>query len=112
MANIAHRAPRGAGGFFFAAIHFFSVASLHAQPAPALKLIPMPREVHPDKVLPLARGILVRTGSSDAEDRFTAEDLRTAIKERGVPVRPGGTLVELLRANNPSARALLRSAHQ
>jgi hypothetical protein len=112
MAHIAHRAPRGAGWFFFAAILFFiSLAPLQAQPAPALKLIPMPRELQPGKVLPLVRGILVRAGSSDAEDRFTAEDLRAAIKERGVPIRSNGTLVELLRANTASARALLRVAH-
>ena len=52
------------------------LAALHAQPAPPLKLIPMPREVQAGKLLPLDRGILIRTGSRDAEDRFTAEDLR------------------------------------
>jgi hexosaminidase len=112
MVHIAHRGPRGAGWFSFAAIlFFFPFPSLQAQSAPALKLVPLPREAHPGKVLPLGRGIVVRTVSSNAEDRFTAEDLRAAIKEQGVPTRSSGILVELLRANTASARALLRVAH-
>ncbi|HEY1767010.1 MAG TPA: glycoside hydrolase family 20 zincin-like fold domain-containing protein, partial [Terracidiphilus sp.] len=112
MANIAHRAPRGAGWFFFAAVLFFaSLAPVQAQPAPELKLIPLPREVQPGKVLPLGRGIVVRTGSRDAEDRFTAEDLRATLKERGIPSRASGPVVDLLRTNTASGRALLAAAH-
>jgi hypothetical protein len=112
MANIAHRAPRGAGWLFFALILFFvPFAQLYAQSVPVLKPIPMPREEQPGKVLPLARGILIRTGSRDAEDRFTAEDLRATLKERGIPSRPSGPVVELLRTNTPSGRARLAAGH-
>jgi hexosaminidase len=83
----------------------------HAQPAPVLKLIPRPREVHAGKLLPLNRGILVRVGSRDAEDRFTAEDLRASLKERGIPSRASGPVVDLLRTNSASARTLLAAAH-
>jgi len=106
------RAPRGAGRLLFATLLFFlPLASLRAQPAPALKLIPMPREAKPGKQLSLDRGILVRVGSRDADDRFTAEDLRASLKERGIPSRSSGPVVELLRANTASARALLAAAH-
>ena len=107
MANIS-RAPRGAGFFLSAAIlSVVQFASLHAQAVPALKLIPMPREVQSGKLLSLDRGILIRTGSRDAEDRFTAEELRATLKERGIPSRSTGVLVELLRTSTPSSRALL-----
>src|SRR3954470_9822580 len=77
------RAPRGAARLFLTAIASLlaSSAPLHAQPAPALRLIPMPREVRAGDVLSLNHGVLVRTGSLDPEDRFTADDLRAAIEE-------------------------------
>ncbi len=71
----------------------------------------MPREVHAGKLLSLDHGILVRVGSRDAEDRFTAEDLRASLKERGIPSRATGPVVELLRTNTASARTLLAAAH-
>jgi hypothetical protein len=111
MVNIS-RGPRGAGRFLFAATLFFlQLAPLQAQPAPALKLIPMPREVRAGKLLSLDRGILVRVGSRDAEDRFTAEDLRASLKERGIPSRASGPIIELLRSNTATARTLLAAAH-
>ncbi|MGA9716880.1 MAG: family 20 glycosylhydrolase [Acidobacteriaceae bacterium] len=82
-----------------------------AQTTPALKLIPMPREVQAGRLLPLNRGILIRVGSRDAEERFTAEDLRATLKERGIPSRAAGPVVELLRGTTPAGRALLASAH-
>jgi hypothetical protein len=84
---------------------------LHAQPAPALKLIPMPREAQPGKLLSLDRGIVVRVGSRDVGDRFTAEDLRASLKERGISIRASGPVVNLLRTNTASARTLLAAAH-
>ncbi len=71
----------------------------------------MPREVHAGKLLSLDHGIVVRTGSRDAEDRFTAEDLRASLKERGIPSRASGPVIELLRANTATARTLLAAAH-
>ncbi|HZD76049.1 MAG TPA: family 20 glycosylhydrolase, partial [Acidobacteriaceae bacterium] len=84
---------------------------MQAQSVPALKLIPMPREAQPGKVLSLDRGIFVRVGSRDAGDRFTAEDLRATLKERGIPSRTSGPVVDLLRADTASGRALLAAAH-
>ena len=112
MTYITHRAPRGAGWFFFAAVLFFApLAPLQAQPASQIKLIPMPREAQPGKLLSLDRGIVVRGASRDAEDRFTAEDLRTTLKQRGIPGRASGPIVDLLRTNTASGRALLAAAH-
>jgi hypothetical protein len=111
MVNIS-RAPRGAGRRLFAALLFFALlVPLHAQGALALKLIPMPREVRAGKLLSLDHGIVVRAGSRDAEDRFAAEDLRASLKERGISIRASGPVVELLRTNSASARALLAAAH-
>jgi hexosaminidase len=104
-------ASRAALFSFLAITLLASLESLRAQPAPALKLIPMPREVRAGKLLPLDPGLLVRTGSRDVEDRFTAEDLRATLRERHIASRATGPLVELLRANTPSGRALLASAH-
>ena len=112
MAQLMHRAPHGAGWFFFAAVLFFvPLASAQAQSAPELKLIPMPREAQPSKILSLDRGLLVRAGSRDADDRFTAEDLRATLKERGISSRTNGPVVDLLRTNTASGRALLSAAH-
>ena len=71
----------------------------------------MPRQVQAGTVLSLDHGVLVRTGSLDAEDRFTADDLRTAIEEHGVSAHTGGPIIDLLRTNTPSARTMLATAH-
>jgi hypothetical protein len=112
MADIT-RAPRGTARLFFIATALLvtSLAPLDAQPAPALHLIPMPRQVQPGKVLSLDQGILIRTGSRNAEDRFTADDLRATLKQRGIHARTGGPIVDLLRTNTASARELLAAAH-
>ena len=79
MANTT-RAPRRPALFLFVVIAFLSpLAPLHAQSVPALKLIPMPRELQEGSILPLDHGVLIRTVSRDAEDRFTAEDLRSTL---------------------------------
>jgi hexosaminidase len=113
MTNISHRIPRGAARFFLTAIPLLlaSLTPLQAQAAPALRLIPMPRELQVSRILSLDHGLLVRTGSRDAEDRFSAEDLRATLKERGVPSRAAGVLVELLRTTTPSGRTLLAASH-
>ncbi|HEX6773935.1 MAG TPA: glycoside hydrolase family 20 zincin-like fold domain-containing protein, partial [Acidobacteriaceae bacterium] len=106
------RTPRAASRFLIAIICLCILArTATAQATPALKLIPMPREVQAAKLLPLERGILIRNASRDADDRFTMEDLRATLKERGIPARTAGSVIELLRANTPTARALLASAH-
>ncbi|HVJ06758.1 MAG TPA: glycoside hydrolase family 20 zincin-like fold domain-containing protein [Acidisarcina sp.] len=75
-----------------------------------LRLIPQPREVSHDKLVSLAHGVVVRVDSSDAQDRFAADDLRQALSSR--EVRPSSTdpqrlQIELLRASEPRARRLL-----
>lgn len=106
------RAPRAAGRFLIAAtLCLVSALSIKAQQAPALKLIPMPREVQAGPLLQLDHGILIRTGSRDPEDRFTAEDLRATLKERGISARVTGPVVELLRTTMPATHALLATAH-
>ena len=94
-----------------AAVLLVGIAPLHAQSTPALNLIPMPHEVHAGSQLPLEHGLMVRTAATDAEDRFTAEDLRAAMTERNIPAHPGAAVVELLRSSAPAAHALLVSAH-
>src|ERR1700753_1648652 len=111
MANLT-RAPRRPALFLFVVIAFLSpIAALHAQSVPALKLIPMPRELHTGSTLSLDHGVLVRTGSGDPEERVTAADLRAPLKEGGIPTRATGPVLELLRTNTPSARALLAASH-
>ena len=81
-----------------------------AQPV-ALGLIPEPREGRIRGTAPL-RGLVVdRPGN--AEDRFTAEDLLSTLRERGVPAGVGGrTRVRLLRAGEGAARVALHQAGQ
>ena len=86
-----------------------SAAALAAEPA--LKLIPMPREVQRATPIPLTHGLVVRTSALSAEDRFTAQDLRATLAERGVRSRAGAATVELLRASTPAAHTLLAAAH-
>jgi hexosaminidase len=82
-----------------------------AQPGPAIKLIPIPREVKAGTVISLDRGLLVRTNSVDPEDRFTAEDLRAAITGRGITARSGAPAIDLVRATSVPGRAWLTATH-
>jgi hexosaminidase len=77
-----------------------------------LHLIPQPREMTVEgAALPVAKGIVIgRPGN--AEDRFAATDLATALKDRGIRVTNGddgpGIHVVLMRADASAAKALLR----
>ncbi len=67
--------------------------------AQTLKLIPMPREVHGNKPLPLPTGLRVHCTECGADDRFTAEDFDAAMAERGIPhADPGAVDVDLVHA--------------
>ncbi|HEX9108830.1 MAG TPA: glycoside hydrolase family 20 zincin-like fold domain-containing protein [Longimicrobiales bacterium] len=79
--------------------------------APAsLGLIPEPREGRLLGDAPLRGGIAVLPGGN-AEDRFAAEDLTAALRERGIRVGGSGALqVRLLRAETPAGREALRRA--
>jgi hexosaminidase len=75
-------------------------------------LLPMPREYSARGTLSLARGVSINTGR-DADDRFTAHDLRLRFEEAGVRVRTdhAGVSIELLHMPSARARILLRTAH-
>ena len=77
-----------------------------------LRLIPQPREVTVEGApLSIAKGITIGR-PNNAEDRFAATDLATALKDRGIRVVNGetgpGTRVVLMRADAAAARSLLR----
>ena len=91
---------------------FFSV--LLATPLAAqtdLRVIPQPREMHVEGSVSLPNGITIAR-PANAEDRFAALDLATALKERGIRVVTNGTGVSpqvvLLRASAAAAQSVLR----
>ncbi|MHB8301558.1 MAG: family 20 glycosylhydrolase [Acidobacteriaceae bacterium] len=74
----------------------------------------MPREIHEAAVLPLGRGISVSSVGKDAEDKFAAEDLIAALKERGVNAQAGRkdkVDIVLLRQDTRKAADVLSRAH-
>ena len=77
-----------------------------------LRLIPQPREMSVNGApVSVANGITIAR-PANAEDRFAASDLSTALKDRGIRIVNGesgpGTRVVLLRADAAAARTLLR----
>src|SRR5258708_36911800 len=73
----------------------------HAQP-PALKLIPMPREVHPASDVQLAgKGIRIDCKKCSADDQFAASDLAATLKGRNIPVSASGFRAEIARIPHP-----------
>ena len=67
-----------------------------AAPVDTLKLIPRPREVRGETVLPLSAGVQLRCTECTDEDRFTEADLRAELTERGIgKAASGGVVVEL-----------------
>jgi hypothetical protein len=74
----------------------------------------MPREIQEVKVLPLAQGIGILAAGKDSEDSFTAEDLVSAFKVRGIDARAGkkGRIrIVLLRQQTKKAVDILARAH-
>jgi hexosaminidase len=57
--------------------------------APKLALIPVPREIRLVKDMPLTQGVGILAEGKDPEDSFAAEDLASALKDRGIDVRAG-----------------------
>lgn len=81
------------------ALATFVVAAtfVHAQ-TPALKLIPMPREVHPASEVQLAgKGIHIICKKCSTDDQFAADDLAANLKDRKIPVSDSGFRVEIAR---------------
>ena len=73
-------------------------------------LIPQPREYRSAHDVVLGSSIAVISQSTNKEDKFAADDLKAALKERGVKLvaSPTGTRIELLRAKSVVARRLLK----
>ncbi|HEY0528250.1 MAG TPA: beta-N-acetylhexosaminidase [Gemmatimonadaceae bacterium] len=96
------------------AVFAFVVAGL-ATPLSAqmdLRLIPQPREMSVNgAAVSVSNGISIAR-PSNADDRFAASDLATALKDRGIRVVTGesgsGTQVVLIRADASTAASLLR----
>jgi len=72
-----------------------------------LRLIPQPREMHVEGSVSAANGITVAR-PANAEDRFAASDLTTALKERGIRESGSGARVVLMRADAAGAQTVLR----
>ncbi len=66
----------------------------------AMKLIPMPREVHAGAPIPLpAAGVRVVCSGCSAEDQFAADDLTEAIEARGIRAKAAnGFAIRLVRS--------------
>jgi hexosaminidase len=75
-------------------------------------LIPQPHEYTAVANLSLRNGVRIPV-PGDAEDRFAADDLGRALRERGVRLRESATAlrIEMLRDNSPLARAVLHREH-
>jgi hexosaminidase len=71
--------------------------------APALHLVPTPREVTvlPDQ--PLTSGVRITCTNCDADSQFAADDLAQVLRERGVSLASGGFRIDL----SPHASASL-----
>lgn len=79
--------------------------------APDLALIPMPRELHAEAILPLAHGVSITVGNNP-EDQFTASDLAATFKERGISTGAKDAVrIVLLRQNVRQTSSLLAAHH-
>ena len=69
-----------------------------AQPATALHLIPIPREIHSAATQPIPQGVRFScpTCASDPQDAFTLQDLQDSLAARGIP-STGPLTVQLTR---------------
>ncbi len=73
-------------------------------------MLPMPREVREEKVLPLNNGVSVLCTGCDAADSFAAEDLRSSLKAMGVAVTAEAPLsISLIRSGALEGRQALGS---
>ncbi|MBX9928462.1 MAG: beta-N-acetylhexosaminidase [Gemmatimonadaceae bacterium] len=81
-----------------------------AAQSPIPPLIPAPREFVGGATISLASGLQVVAASGEASDRFAANDLLGAARERGIRTAAGaGHRVELLRTGSAAATRLLKA---
>lgn len=85
-----------------------------AQDSPAnVPLIPRPREISAGSRIELAKGISVILRDNSEEDRFAADNLRDALRERGISKASSpkpALVVRLLRTNSPEGKRALAEA--
>lgn len=89
------------------------ISSTSVEP-PKLALIPMPREIRAVKDMPLAQGVAILAAGADPEDKFAAQDLASALKERGIGAQAGGKSkirIVFLRRKTKQAADILARAH-
>jgi hypothetical protein len=101
-------------GFFYLLVLFSIRAAFAQEPAAPQKLLPQPREVTWKSALLLQRGVRVIAAVADAEDRFTAEDLRETFKSREIDIAKlssNEVTVELLREGNLRSKQILAAAN-
>lgn len=81
------------------------------QPTP-LALIPQPRETRLVSTIPLTKGIAIEAPGGDAEDTFTAEDLKDTLHSYGIEqnAKASARLI-LLRKDDSHAREALETNH-
>src|ERR1035437_331043 len=83
----------GLGVFLAPQTALLAQEALHTTSVPTsvskLALIPMPREIREVGDISLTQGIGILAEGKDSEDSFAAEDLVTALKERGINARAG-----------------------
>ncbi len=93
--------------FLFAAVA--ALGALGAQPAPGL--IPTPREITTSGTISLRDGVSIARPSNE-EDRFAAEDLADALRQRGIKVSFGegaaAVRILLIRSGSPAAQPYFR----
>ncbi|HEX4311617.1 MAG TPA: glycoside hydrolase family 20 zincin-like fold domain-containing protein [Acidobacteriaceae bacterium] len=77
----------------------------HASGPARPPLIPQPREFTARENISLAGGVRVVVTGTDPDDRFAAQDLREALKTRGVPSRTSATAVRVYLLRNGTALA-------
>lgn len=76
-----------------------------AQTATRPPLIPQPREFTARADISVADGVRVAVPGADAEDRFTAEDLKAELKARGIKLRETATAVRIYLLRDQTALA-------
>lgn len=96
-----------------AGLLLLAVIPVHAQ-TPALKLIPMPREVRSIAALPVPNGARILL-PADVDDQFAASDFAQTLASRGIPATIGNTVsasftVELLRVSDAAAQQRMTAA--
>ncbi|MBB5315431.1 hypothetical protein HDF09_000081 [Edaphobacter lichenicola] len=81
-------------------------SSVNGSAPSAIKLIPMPREIHATGDEALTHGVgIFCVAPCGVEDRFAADDLAASLKERGIVGSAGAVAIELARTSaHPEAK--------